>query len=577
MNLKSISIKILFAIFWGLIFFFTLRYIGLQWEYEGLLTRGLIVGVSFVSSKHIWYSVATVLASGFVASSLVLFMATLFRRNRTVWYQRGLLFSGAAVLIIAVAFVWNRHTISLSKLPVVYRYYDSTGRLIEAEKYTKNLKNVNVILISIDTLNPEHLGAYGYARDTSPTIDSLAEAGVFFENAYSHSPKTSPSHMSLFTSLYPSVHKIRNWNKYQGGYALDHRVVTLPEIMKNVGYHTAAFTGGGNVQSSIGFGHGFDVYHDNDQAWENAFSWLDENHSSKFFLFLHTFKVHSPYLPPPPYNTLFDADYRGDMLDSEEALKAYFHNKSHNGTDFPGSHQLFWELVDKNDPRDIEHVVALYDGGIRFMNDKMMATLIKKLRQYHLLENTLLIFTSDHGEEFLQHGDFLHKELYDEHIQVPLIINFPKADHYQQKVVKNQVSLIDIVPTILEYLSLPVPVMMQGSNLLQMIEGKEIALPVFSERIVISDVPDKKKSIRTLEWKYIWWPTKKVEELYDLVNDPGEQINVAQKYPEIVGGLYRQLLDWINENEQVGQSFGTYTHKFDKATIEKLKSLGYIR
>jgi arylsulfatase A-like enzyme len=109
------------------------------------------------------------------------------------------------------------------------------------------------------------------------------------------------------------------------------------------------------------------------------------------------------------------------------------------------------------------------------------------------------------------------------------------------------------------------------------IAGQEMNLPAFSERTDISDVPDMKKAIRTLEWKYIWWPTKKMQELYNLSEDPGEQINVAEKYPEAAAGLHRQVLEWMQENESRGQTIRTFTHTLEQKTIDKLKSLGYIR
>lgn len=581
--MKKVIIKILGVVIWVGLFIYSMRYIGMQWEYEGLVSRGLIVGISLRSTAHIFYSIATLAASAFIATTVVGFLFLLFRKSRSRAQNAGLVFSIPCIAIIAGAFYWNQRTIAMSKLPVIYRYYDSTGRLLEPEKYLGKLRKVNVIFISIDTLNPKHLGAYGYDRNTSPTIDSLAHEGVFFQNAFSHSPKTSPSHMSMFTSLYPSVHKIRNWDKNQGGYSLDHRILTLPEILKNAGYRTVAVTGGGNVQSFIGFGDGFDEYDNDEKVWRRAFEWLDQNHlsaqtgDSTFFMFLHTFKVHSPYLPPPPYNTMFGEKYEGRMVDSEQGLHEIFRTNYKPEDPFPGSHDLFWSVVDKNDPRDVQRLIDQYDGCIRFMNDQMVGVLLNRLKKYDLTKNTLIIFTSDHGEEFLQHGDFLHKELYDEHIQVPLIIKFPDGDRLNRRVVNQQVAMIDLMPTILEYLELPIPEMVQGTSLFSMMEGKELNLPVFSERIAIGDVPDYKKSIRTLDWKYIFWPTQKVEELYHLPPDPGEQVNVFEANPEVAADFNRQIIEWMTDNAQRGQSIRTITKEFDQATIEKLKSLGYIR
>jgi arylsulfatase A-like enzyme len=574
--MKTASVKLLLFVAWAALAFFSMRYIGAQWEQEGALTTGLLVGISFVSKQNILYSIATVLASTVIATSVILFLTTTFRRNRTAFQRVGFVTSVVALAAISVAFYWNRKQIARDKLPAIYRYYDSTGRLLKAGQ-VKNLRDVNIILISIDTLNPKHLGVYGNERDTSPTIDSLANEGTLFLKAFSHSPKTSPSHMSLFTSLYPSVHKIRNWNKLEGGYSLDHHLITLPEILSNVGYNTAAFTGGGNVQSSIGFGNGFDVYDNEDQLWEDAFTWLDQNHRSKFFMFLHTFKVHSPYLPAAPYNDMFGSKYEGKIIDSEKGLWAHFNTNYKDGSAFPGSHHLFWDQVDKDDPRDVERLVALYDGGIRFMSDQLVGTLMHRLKKYGLSENTLIVFTSDHGEEFLQHGDFLHKELYDEHLQVPLVIKFPEREELRGRIVEKQVSHVDLVPTILEYLTLPVPILAQGTSLFPTLEGKGLDLPVFGERIVISDVADKKKAVRTLDWKYIWWPTKKKKELFYLADDPGELTNVSDQYPDMTAKLHRQIEEWMQENQERGKTTQTASNALSKDTIEKLRALGYIK
>jgi arylsulfatase A-like enzyme len=581
--MKKIIIKIIGGVIWVGLFIYSMRYIGMQWEYEGLVSRGLIIGISVRSAEHILYSIATLAASAFIATTVVGFLFLLFRRNRSRTQNAGLVFSLLSLAIIAGALYWNKRAIAMAKLPVIYRNYDSTGRLLEPEKYLGNLRKVNVIFISIDTLNPKHLGAYGYERNTSPTIDSLANEGAFFQHAFSHSPKTSPSHMSMFTSLYPSVHKIRNWDQNTGGYSLDHRILTLPEILKNAGYKTVAVTGGGNVQSFIGFGDGFDEYDNDEKVWSRAFEWLDENHrvaqtgDSTFFMFLHTFKVHSPYLPPTPYNTMFGEKYEGKIVDSEQGLHEIFRTNYKPDDPFPGSHDLFWSVVDKGDPRDVQRLIDQYDGGIRFMNDQMVGELLNRLRKYDLTKNTLLIFTSDHGEEFLQHGDFLHKELYDEHIQVPLIIKFPDGDNLNRRSIKAPVALIDLMPTILQYLELPIPEMVQGTSLFSIIEGKDLNLPVFSERIAIGDVPDYKKSIRTLDWKYIFWPTQKTEELYSLQVDPGEQKNVVETYPNEAASFNQQIIDWMGDNSQRGQSIKVMSQKFDEATVEKLKSLGYIR
>jgi hypothetical protein len=169
----------------------------------------------------------------------------------------------------------------------------------------------NLLLISIDTLRADRLGAYGYPLPTSPTIDArLAAEGVTFTDVYSQSPKTTPSHMTLLTSLYPSVHGVELWENDAPGHVLNPAVHTLAEVLKNAGYATAAFTGGAQMDHSRGFDAGFDVYVEHGQK-RRALKWLGRHAREPFFLFYHTYDVHDPYLPPDEYVRLFAPDYRG--------------------------------------------------------------------------------------------------------------------------------------------------------------------------------------------------------------------------------------------------------------------------
>src|SRR3989442_10991059 len=180
----------------------------------------------------------------------------------------------------------------------------------------------NLLLVSIDTLRADHLGAYGYALPTSPTIDArLAGEGVTFSDVYSQSPKTTPSHMTLFTSLYPSVHGVELWENGKPAHVLNPAVHTLAEVLKNAGYSTAAFTGGAQIDPVRGFDHGFDLYTVSGQQ-RRARRWLGRHRWQRFFVFYHTYDVHYPYLPPDEYIRLFDPAYRGRVLDAIHRLRA---------------------------------------------------------------------------------------------------------------------------------------------------------------------------------------------------------------------------------------------------------------
>ena len=210
-----------------------------------------------------------------------------------------------------------------------------------------------IILISLDTLRADHLGCYGYQRNTSPSIDAFARESIVFENAVVQSPWTLPSHMSIMTSLYPSFHGVTNKSS-----RLADEHTTLAELLQESGYQTAAFTDGGLVSGEFGFNQGFDVYEDEWIGIANilpkAEKWLDNNASKPFFLFIHCYDIHEPYNPPPPYNSIFhDFTYSGHLVPSSTILTA-----ARKG-----------QVTVTNE--DLRHFIALYDGGIRYTDEKI--------------------------------------------------------------------------------------------------------------------------------------------------------------------------------------------------------------
>ncbi len=336
----------------------------------------------------------------------------------------------------------------------------------------------NLILISIDTLRADHLGCYGYHRNTSPNIDQLAKEGILFENAFSQSYFTLPSHMSIFTSQYPSVHQmndIENLSKYLPEYK-----TTLAEVLKKHGYTTVAFTGGGWVAPEFGFGQGFDNYttintfYKNTELLDNVFRWLDNNQDKKFFMFIHTYTVHAPYIPPKPFKGMFDNNYSGNIADTIKKMNSVCENKS---CETP--YEYFHSSINTSDPRDVYHVIALYDEGIRYV-DYCIGKLLEKLKKLGLDRKTVIVLTSDHGEDLLEHGWIAeHHDLYDEQIHTPLIIKLP---YNISKKVKKMVENIDIMPTVLHILDIPEKLSsMQGENVFSSLEKQEI----FSEKSIL--------------------------------------------------------------------------------------------
>lgn len=430
----------------------------------------------------------------------------------------------------------------------------------------------NVILISVDTLRADHLSCYGYQRETSPHIDALAAEGVLFENCLAQAPATAESHMSIMTSLYPSAHGVmalpRATRKSED-------TPTLARIFKDHGYATAAFTGGGQVSASYGFDDGFDLYVENDFAKagphripdNEMYQWLDKNSKKPFFLFYHTYITHDPYLPPPPYNELFDAHYSGPLFsDRKEFLQLGI-------SDFSQQRKVYWGKLDKENPAEVAHIIALYDGAIRQVDD-FLGSLFEKLRADGLSSHTIIIFTSDHGEEFLEHDGFLHTELYRETIHVPLII-VAKGKLPPGRRVKSIVRSIDILPTVLALLGWPSPSQIQGDSLLPYVEGAQKDLSILSEWVTF------RRSLLEEGWKMIEFYDSKDEritrELYNIAEDPGEKKDLSAKRPDILHRLIEKADVLKEENLRISAAQGEKGEaQLRKETREQLKALGYI-
>ena len=391
----------------------------------------------------------------------------------------------------------------------------------------------NVLLVSIDSLRADHVGAYGYARETSPAIDTLARDGALFESAISSAPWTVPAHMTLLTGLPPEVHDVVTVRQ-----KLSPDAVTLAEVLQGAGYATAAFVSGPTVMAHYGFGQGFASYDESmverrPKLGGAAVSspglvdlvggWLDRwsavETREPFFVFLHMWDVHYDYVPPPEYVERFDPGYRGNL----DARRFETNDTISRGMD----------------PRDLQHLIALYDGEIRFTDDHL-ARLFAKLRALGVLDDTIVVVTSDHGEEFFEHGSKGHaKTLYDEVLRVPLVVRYPRRVAPSQRVTQ-QVRLMDVAPTILGLAGVTAP---EGfgardvapenrfADLSPYLAGRASppfpVLPAFSSNRWLSG---RQNSARTVQAKLIRYepplPNRAGVEVFDLALDPEEQTNL---------------------------------------------------
>jgi arylsulfatase A-like enzyme len=430
----------------------------------------------------------------------------------------------------------------------------------------------NVILISIDTLRADRLGTYGCPRPTSPAIDALARESVVFERAYSHSPKTASSHMSIFTGLYPSAHGVLNWE--EGGQALSPEIPTLATLLSDAGYRSAATTAGGNVGRALGFQRGFDSYTQHDRGQSLAVAPLaladlasrSRASGRPFLMFLHTYDVHDPYMPSAAVAKLFvDPAYKGRIVSTPEAVEA-----AAGSSDWVALHQAYWSRVSRRNPADVQRIKDLYDAGIREMDDAL-AAFFARFRELGLGDDTLLVLVSDHGEEFLEHGGISHNSVYQEVMHVPLIIRLPGAARGGTRVA-TRVRLIDVMPTLLQLVGLQAPPGIQGETLVPLLFGTGPA----RDRYVFSEWPRYgARALQAESWKYVQRRTG--DELYDLTLDPGETTNVATSHASVVyqARTRTERLQTLSR-QSLARVVGGGAAELDAATRRELEALGYL-
>jgi arylsulfatase A-like enzyme len=441
----------------------------------------------------------------------------------------------------------------------------------------------DIILIYLDALRSDHLGCSGYPRDTSPHIDRIARQGVRFGNVISQAPSTFPSVHSALTSKLASFFLDANA-------CLPPKHLTLAECLKNHGYRTVAVSSSPVVTKSNtayslgGFEQGFDVFDESvsyGQEWnwqwrspegviEKALEWIDRS-DRPLFLFLYIMDPHSDYRSPEPFNSLFDPGYRGKEA-VEMGKVASFEEETLMGLD-PGL-----------DERDIRHLVALYDGEIAYA-DSQVRRLATWLRERNRLDDTLLVLTSDHGEEFLEHGGVQHGyTLYNEVIQVPLILRYPPRIPEGTVIEDRIVQSLDLAPTVLDLAGIEKPADMQGQSLVPLIRGIE---PDWQPYAVSESPFADKKALITGKWKYIYTPgtrplnpVLRVEQapgrsLHNLEDDPRELRDVYAENPEIGGRLHAILLRLLPEAERarLAEKRDLEVHP---DVVEQLKSLGYL-
>jgi arylsulfatase A-like enzyme/Flp pilus assembly protein TadD len=401
----------------------------------------------------------------------------------------------------------------------------------------------NLLLITIDTLRADHLGSYGYAGVKTPVLDALAREGVRFRNAFSPVPLTLPAHCSILTGTYPTFHGVHD----NSGFVLSESQVTLAEVLKGAGYRTAAFVGAFVVDSKFGLGQGFDYYFDRfdlskyenvspgyiqrtgDEVVRETIRWLGSQKPKPgvpFFIWTHLYDPHDPYTPPEPYLS--------------------------------------------------RHKSIPYDGEIEF-TDANVATLFDWLRRSGLYDDTLVVVAGDHGESLGEHGESKHGFfIYNATLHVPLIMKFPRGQNAGRVVAEN-VSLVDIFPTVLQALQITDPgtAKIQGKGLLSLILGKaagyrpEIYAETYYPRLQFGW--SELRALITETDKFVLAPK---QELYDYRADFPESRNLASEKSVVANQLRDRLRDLIRRYSAPSSS--SARSNLDPETSEKLRSLGYV-
>ena len=464
--------------------------------------------------------------------------------------------------------------------------------------------STNVILISIDSLRADHLLSYGYFRSTSPNLDRIAREGALFENAIAESSWTLPTHVSMLTGLSSFVHGVERDET-----RLAENVPTLASQLRAQGYRTKGIYSGPYLHPIYGFAAGFDEYEGvfgktalDDMSsepessksaatlkatkeanrlahrtitsaaiTENALEFISRDSDDPFFLFLHYFDVHYDYIPPESLWRKFDPDYDGDL--SGESFM-----------DNPGLHASMSR-------RDLDHLIALYDAEILF-TDQHIGNLLDALDRSGLTERTLLVVTSDHGEEFFEHGGKGHRRtLFDEVLKVPLLFRLPGRIPAGLRI-ERQVRHIDLMPTIQSLLGVALETPMSGTGVASWLAGEAgdagDAVPEAVSRLVHGENVYVWVSVRTAGYKYLvnLRPDRRREVLYDLARDPQEQEPVGSRFVQGTESL--DELDGLRDVLATAESRGTTLRDTfggaasDRVDVpdeveKRLRSLGYIQ
>ncbi|MBF0331188.1 MAG: sulfatase [Candidatus Omnitrophica bacterium] len=396
----------------------------------------------------------------------------------------------------------------------------------------------NVIIILVDAMRFDHLGCYGYKKNTSPNMDRISQEGLVFENAISQGASTKAAVAAMFTSRY-----LKRFDSKPINYALPSSALTLAEVLLAHGYTTQGIYDNGMVHKGTGFEQGFEGYTavgpDRDKT-SYALNWIERNSQKKFFMYIHYMAPHADYDPPEGYKEKFRSGYNGKI-------------------DFKGKHQEFFNGTVLS-AEDVTELRARYDGEINYIDDEV-GRLEGYLREKGLLEKTVLVIMADHGEALAENGVVGHGWPLNSVVQVPLIVRLPGGHHPQR--VNQVVESIDIAPSLLAQLNMAVPLSFRGVNVFDVERVKEKR--AFSQA--------KTSWVLIRDGAFMFKTNGKDGFLYDLKADPFEHTDIAGNSP----GQMKDLMSAYHAFQARRDGLEMEYRPADADTKERLKALGYLQ
>jgi len=409
-------------------------------------------------------------------------------------------------------------------------------------------QKLNVILISLDALRYDHTGLGGSELGLTPNLDQFAEEAVVFHDAVSAAPWTLPSHMSVWTARWPTVHGVTNKLKLLShdqmvDATLSPGIETFPDVLIREGWIAGGFSGGAGVQSMYGFGRGFDTYLDDryfgglDYSIPAALDWLRKHQDERFFMFLHGYDTHGQYALAE--GGMSSIEYDG-TLDGGKEEQAKLREQGLTKFSNPGEQPLLTEELSEGDADFLEEV---YNRKVRDA-DQRLGGFIAQLKAMGLMENSVIVLMSDHGDEFMEHGGVDHGfTLYQEQLHVVMMMRFP--GYTSRHDVREPVRTIDIFPTVFDVMGIPAPKGVDGQSMRPIMQGQADDRAIFAEsdyRLFVH-----LRMVRQGKYKLILDLKDGSRELYDLEADPLEQNDISSSEPRRTYEMEQDLRGWLGD------------------------------